>query len=137
MLRKEKSHFNLGKTAETNVQLRGNVSELLIQFAGADEIITYAEVENFIRKANTQAANIPEDEVHYVIESLCDAQFLGLETAPGEYQFIYDENKKRIIQSQAQKTIERVGGRRRYRINVPFHSFLDIRPAKTEDWSQE
>jgi hypothetical protein len=99
------------------------VEDLLIWIAGADEILTRAEVEHFIKKAE-----FPENEIDEVIDLLCDTTFLGIETKPDQFEFIYDENRKRVLQRLAQRTADSCG-QTRFRINIPFHLFLSINPC--------
>lgn len=96
------------------------IDELLYEFAGAPEIISEEQIKNHM-----QAAEVPTEEHENIIELLCERAFLGLETEPDKFVFLYEEKKKPVIKKLAQKTAERCGIRR-YKINIPFHSFLDI-----------
>jgi len=107
--------------AETEIQFGADMEALLIEFAGANEIVTRIQIEDFLNRAN-----LPEDKVDHAIELLVDARFLGLETDMDTYQFVYDESKEKVLKALARRTAERVG-QERFRIHVAFHSFLDIR----------
>lgn len=106
--------------AETSTQL-DHCEELLYEFAGVDEIVTRNQIEGFIKKVN-----IPEDKIDYAIKLLCDSTFLGLEVESDKFEFIYDEDRKKVLQTLARKTAE-TRGEERFRINIPFHSYLKIK----------
>lgn len=105
--------------AEVEAQFT-EIEEFLYEFAGTDEIVTRARMEEFMEKAN-----IPRDQIEYVIDLLLDSMFLGLEVTPGSFEFLYEPTKKKVLQKLAKQTAEQVG-KERFRINTPFHSFLEI-----------
>lgn len=100
-----------------------NFENLLYEFVGSNDILTYDEVVKIIGRAN-----ISDDQVDETIEILCDLTFLGLETAPNQFKFLTDESKKKVLQSLARKMAEQ-SGQRRFAINIAFHSFLEIFPT--------
>jgi len=110
---------------ETETQLE-EIETLLYEFVGADEIVTREQIEGFMQKAN-----IPEDKIDYVIDLLYESVFLGLETAPNTFEFLYEPDRKQVLQKLSQQTAE-LRGEGRFKINIPFHSFLEIRPQSEE-----
>jgi Cdc6-like AAA superfamily ATPase len=104
---------------ETGAQF-GEIEELLYEFVGANAIVTRDDIDSFIKKAN-----ISEERTDYAIELLCDSTFLGLETRPGSFEFLYEVPKKRVFQKLAQAVAEQ-GGEQRFMINIPFHAYLEI-----------
>jgi Cdc6-like AAA superfamily ATPase len=104
---------------ETGAQF-GEIEELLYEFVGAGAIVTRDDIKNFIKRAN-----ISEERTDYAIELLCDSTFLGLETRPGSFEFLYEMPKKRVFQKLAQ-TVAEQRGEQRFMINIPFHSYLEI-----------
>lgn len=97
-----------------------NIEDLLYEFAGAPEIIDERRIKGFMT-----TARIPPEKHNSVIELLSERAFLGLETERNNFVFLYDEKKMPIIQKQAERIVQETGVKR-YKINIPFHSFLDI-----------
>lgn len=98
----------------------------LHEFIGASEVLTLSQVKKIIRKVG-----VPDDRVPQAIDLLCDVAFLGLETKPNDFTFIYDEGKKKAAQTMARKVEESLKTRR-FAINVPFHAFLQVKPGIPE-----
>ncbi len=94
--------------------------DLIYGFTGESWLLTQNQVRRIARRADT-----PEDKIASTIELLCDIGFLGLETKPNVFTFIYDEGKKRAIQAQARRTEALVKGTR-FAINIPYRAFLEI-----------
>lgn len=105
--------------AETGAQVE-HFEELLYEFAGERPILNRRDLERLFRKAD-----IPNSKHDYALSLLCDLTFLGLETGPDSFQFIYDERTKGVLESLARKEAER-RGEQRFKVNVPFHSYLEI-----------
>jgi hypothetical protein len=72
-----------------------------------------------------EKAGIALERTQYVIDLLCEATFLGLETGKDRFEFMYDENREEVIRALARKIAEATG-QERFLINLPFHSFLEI-----------
>jgi hypothetical protein len=105
--------------AETETRF-GEIEALLYEFVGANEIISRGQIGEFVR-----AANIPDEKTDYAIDLLFESTFLGLEVAPDAFEFLYEPSRKQVLQKLAQRTAEQKG-QERFRINIPFHSFLAI-----------
>jgi len=105
--------------AETGAQLE-HLEKLAYQFVGVDEIVTRDQIVQFAEKAG-----IALERTQYVIDLLCEATFLGLETGKDRFEFMYDENREEVIRALARKIAEATG-QERFLINLPFHSFLEI-----------
>jgi len=105
--------------AETGVHL-DRFDELLYEFAGEPHILTRRDLQRLFRKAD-----IPSSKHDYALSLLCDLTFLGLETGPDRFQFIYDERTKGVQESLARKEAER-RGEQRFKVNVAFRSYLEI-----------
>lgn len=126
LLRAEKEYseyaFNSLRT-ETEAQL-SKIEELLYEFVGTNEIIAREQIERCLKKVE-----ISEDKIDYVIELLSESTFLGLETYPNTFMFLYEGGgKNKVLKKLAQKTAEQLG-EERFRINVPFHAYLEINPT--------
>lgn len=104
--------------AETEAQFE-QIEELLIQFVGASEIVTREDITEFAKKSEIDSSLLDQ-----AIELLCDATFLGLEVRDNQFEFLYDDRKK-LKQTQARNVAERIGIER-YKINIPFHAYLEI-----------
>lgn len=98
----------------------GNIEELLYEFVGTAEIVSEENI-----KKRMQAIGISTEEHTKIIELLCERAFLGLEMKPGEFVFLYEEKKKPVIRKLAEKNANE-SGMKRYKINIPFHSYLEI-----------
>lgn len=105
--------------AETEIQFP-DMERLLIEFVGADEIISKARIEELAR-----AANIDGDSINEAIELLCENTFLGLEIDPGKFEFLYNTGKAKVLQKMAQRVSEQKGIQR-FKINTSFHAYLEI-----------
>ena len=68
--------------------------------------------------------------VSEAIELLCENTFLGLEIEPDKFEFLYDAGKARVLQKMAQRVSEKKGVQR-FKINTPFHAYLEINGTKT------
>ena len=107
---------------ETETQLK-NMEGFLYEFAGVSEVLSRDDI---LRMA--QNADIPGEDQDHAIETLIDSTFLALETAINKFDFVYDQNRKKVISTMA-KRIATSQGVVRYRIHPAFHSFLGITKA--------
>lgn len=101
------------------------IESVLYEFAGSKIILTESELVNLIHDAG-----IPDERVESIIEHLVDLSFLGIETQPDQFKFIYDEQDKHISVALAKKIL-----RKRFKINRPFHKYLQLQksiPNKSE-----
>ena len=106
--------------AETETQFDG-VEDLLYEFAGGNQIITKTDIQKMISKIN-----IPASKLDSAIELLIVSTFLGLETDINVFEFVYEENRMKVIQKLARRIAEQTGVER-YKINIPFHIYLEIK----------
>lgn len=97
-----------------------NFEVFIVEFAGVNEIVTREDIRGLYNKANIMDVDLDD-----VIDLLIDSLFLGIETKRNEFKFLYTHDKKDIFLSLARKTAQRLG-KERYKINVPFHSYLEI-----------
>ena len=108
--------------AETSAQLE-HLEELLYEFVGASSIVTRRQIEQFFNKVSIDPAQVQSG-----IDLLCESTFLGLETKRDHFEFIYDENRAEVIRILARKIAESTNNER-YQINIPYHSYLEIKQA--------
>ena len=94
--------------------------ELLYEFAGAPNIVTDDQIAEFVENAG-----IPKAEVKSIIKVLSEYTFLGLETSDGNFEYLYEERRKPVLQKLASRVVD-TQGHQRFRINEPFHRFLAI-----------
>ncbi len=97
-----------------------NFEALLYEFFGGSEVLTLNQVRKLVRRVG-----VDEGEVAGVVELLCDAGFLGLETRPNEFTFTYDEGRKKAALAGARRT-EEILKVQRFAVNIPYHAFLEI-----------
>jgi len=105
--------------------LISDAPSLLRQFMNAPEIITKQHIEALIQNAGIDPASTA-----IIIDTLCEATFLGYEIIPDRFEFLYDDRKDdRKI--QANRVIASTG-KERYKINPPFHSYFEISSSAIE-----
>ena len=97
-----------------------DIENLLFEFAGSAEIVSLDDITKFIKRASLNTENTSD-----LIELLADSLFLGLETEPEKFRFLYDESKKNVVKALA-RSITQSTRQERFRINAPFHSYLEI-----------
>ena len=95
--------------------------DLLYEFIGATEILERESIERFMSNAR-----ISSDQFQDGIDYLTGFGFLGLEVRPDQFNFAADENELERNLVLSRKVLDSEGRNARYRINVPFHSFLEI-----------
>jgi len=108
--------------AETSTQLPG-IENLLYEFVGANETVTRKQIQGFMGKAG-----IDENAIDRILELLCETTFLGLEIEPDRFEYLYDENRGKVVQALAKRMAE-ASGQERFAVNAPFHAYLEIRPV--------
>jgi hypothetical protein len=96
------------------------IEELLIEFAGRPEIITDEDIRQALNRASL--TNEPLDPI---VDLLIDSLFLGIETEPNSFRFLYDENRANVLRSLARSNSQSKENQK-YRINPPFHAYLEI-----------
>jgi len=109
--------------AETKTLL-AEIEDLLYEFVGCKDILSKSDIEKFIK-----AAGIAEDKTEYAIDLLCQTTFLGLETQPGYFEFLYNSNKTKVLKKQAEM-LAKEQGQYKYKVNIPFHLHLEIEPTE-------
>jgi len=94
---------------------------VLYEFIGANEILEHNELEGLMPKAG-----VPSEQFQNTIDYLTGCGFLGLEIRYGEFNFAADENDLEKNTVLGRKLLESEGRQPRYKINVPFQSFLEV-----------
>lgn len=98
------------------------LEELIYEFTGSNDVVTNSEV---LKAA--ERAGVPEQYFTDVVDALCELTFLGLEIAPNRFAYLYNEDSRTKLQVMARKTAEdHMNGNPRYRINKPFHAYLEL-----------
>jgi len=124
---KQYSQFAIEMIQVENGTTVPELEAVLYEFAGAPEILTADDVGTRILKAG-----IEEKRREEVIRHLCALSFLGLETRPGEFVFVDEDEDLRKAEVLSRNLSEMSGLPRRYRINLPFHAFLEIARSVAE-----
>ncbi|MBN8592894.1 MAG: hypothetical protein J0M33_14105 [Anaerolineae bacterium] len=96
------------------------IESILIEFAGSTEIVTYEQIESYITNSKVEVKDI-----RALIDLLCEATFLGLETRPDDFEYIYQDSKREILKTLARKVTDHIKSER-FKIHVAFHPFLEI-----------
>jgi hypothetical protein len=97
-----------------------DIESLIIEFAGTNSIVHTETINKFYKSSLVNGHKIEE-----IIDLLIESLFLGVEVKPEDFRFLYDYTKKDIYTSMAKKTYNKTN-KKRYKINTPFHSFLEI-----------
>ena len=109
-----------------NIQVENGITvpeleTVLYEFAGQSAVLPEDRVMALIEKAG-----IPHDRGPSVIRHLCGLSFLGVETAPGMFSFSAEEEEAQKHEVLARKLAQTRDGILNYKINAPFHAFLEI-----------
>jgi hypothetical protein len=100
------------------------IEEYLIEFAGSSEIVSYGQLIDFAKNVK-----IDESSISVLIELLAESLFLGLETGEEKFEYIYDQSKATVLTALSKKISEKTG-KRQFKINTPFHRYLEIISSK-------
>lgn len=100
------------------------IEDLLMYFVQSPEVVTESDIAS-----RSVQAGIAGQGKEIVIDWLTRLTFLGFETAPSRFEFLYDEQDLRKLKMMAQKTAADItGGIRRFCIHPAFQAFLEISP---------
>jgi len=108
---------------ETTTQFE-RLEDFLYEFLQSEEVVGKRDILRAMA-----ACGVPEAKVDDIIELLCDLAFLGRELEPGRFEFLYNYQDREKFHVMAQRTAQSAGHDPRFRINVPFHSYLEIQPV--------
>jgi hypothetical protein len=119
------SQFALNSVlSEAKPRIR-EIDDLLLEFAGGPEIVDGEHIRVAMRRAGISDIRIAE-----IVDLLTELTFLGPETSPGRYEFTNDEDSLMKTRVMARNLSEEAGAPTRYRVNPPFHAFLEIKPQR-------
>ncbi|MHA1974699.1 MAG: P-loop ATPase, Sll1717 family [Candidatus Hodarchaeales archaeon] len=108
--------------AENAIQFP-NLTELLYEFVGTNEITDQSFIIESLNKCG-----VPEHRLQEAIELLCDLAFLGREVEVNQFEFQHSEQEKNKLQIMARRLSESSQSKTpRFKINRPFHSYLEIK----------
>lgn len=96
------------------------IEDFLVHFSGKNSIVTLSQLENFA------TLQVLDGELESIIEMLIEALFLGVETEINTFEYLYDNTKKKVIETRANDIAGKIG-ERRFRVNKAFHRFLEIK----------
>lgn len=97
------------------------IENVLYEFAGREEVVTEADIRQIMKESG-----ISPDDYERLLDLLYENTFLGLEVKPDTFEFLYDSSKRPVLEKLARDTAKSIGVKR-YRINVPFHQYLEIK----------
>ncbi len=108
---------------ENNIRVEA-LEALLYEFVGSVEVVHREDILQAMK-----VCKISESKLDEVIELLCDLTFLGMEVENNRFELLYNEEDKGKLQVMARKTAEAHDDKiERFRINEPFHAYLEIIP---------
>lgn len=99
-----------------------DIEYLLVHFAGSGDTASFDEIDRIIMESGIEEVTTRE-----FIDLLSDSLFLGVETEPGVFTYLYDYNKRHITKALAQRVAEKTGTTR-YSIHPAFHRYFEISP---------
>jgi hypothetical protein len=121
---KQYSQFAFETLQVENGIVTPGLESILYEFLGAPEVLHEDEVLSSLAKAG-----VATSDQHQALRHLCGLSFLGLEVRNAEFAFVEDEDELQKAEVMARKLVEDRGGERRYRINPPFHAYLEVVPS--------
>ena len=104
--------------AETQAQFV-LIEDFLIELVGGKSIVEHNQLEKIAYDLGMA------QDVEKIVELLFDSNFLGIETSRNEFEYLYDDNRKRVLEKLAQKSARKTNVRR-YEINTPFRYYLEL-----------
>ncbi|MGD1106476.1 MAG: hypothetical protein ABR865_05485 [Terracidiphilus sp.] len=119
------SHFALNSLLSEAAPRIDGFDDRLLEFAGGPEIVDVERIKIAMRRAG-----VGETRVAEVVDLLTELTFLGPETSPGRFDFIYDEENLMKTRVMARNLSEEAGRPARFRVNPAFHAFLEITPQR-------
>lgn len=122
---KEYSRYCYGSLLDETKAQFPDMDSLLTALSGSPEIITRDHI-----RQSMEYALIPSTRLKEIIGLLCDATFLGLETKPNSFEYIYDERERDVLFRSSER-VATVSGVVRYRINIAYHLALRIQQVET------
>ena len=122
----EYSRFALNSLVAEGAPRIPEIDDLLLEFARAREIVEGEHIKVAMRRAGISEIRLAE-----IVDLLTELTFLGPETSPGRFDFINDEDSLMKTRVMARNFSEEVGHPTRYRVNPPFHAFLEITPQRS------
>jgi hypothetical protein len=118
---KHYSKYALDTLRVENANYQRDLGDVFFEFAGAQSILTEAEVFKLLK-----AAKVPDEEFALVISHLTSESFLGLEIEAGEFEYAVDDDDLRLKLVRARKYLEASNKPRRYAVHTAFREFLEI-----------
>ena len=115
------SRYVFGSVLAEDDPQRRKMEAVLFEFAGAPRIAGELEVRSRIKRAG-----VPEEDVEFYLNLLCDVNFLGVQTATG-YSFPDDESARRMLREVAKRLAsDRGWGEVSFEVNAAFYQALQI-----------
>jgi hypothetical protein len=97
------------------------LESVLFEFVGCKAVSSEGDVRRLVSNSG-----VPTESVDGVVDHLVRLSFLGEEV--GEGVFVYSDEPRELRKNKVlcDRYLERSGGVRRYEINPPFRSYLEI-----------
>ena len=115
------SRYVFGSVLAEDDPQRKRMEDVLFEFAGAPRVLSETDVRSRIERTQ-----VPEEDVEFYLNLLCDVNFLGIQTATG-YTFADDENARRMLREVSKHLAEERGwGDVSFEVNAAFYQALQI-----------
>jgi hypothetical protein len=117
---REYSRFAVDTFLVESVGFDVNLDMVLYEFAGCDQVLGEAQVEEILA-----SANVPPEMLSATIDRLLKDSFLGIEVNDGKFEYGFDDDDIRLKLVRNRRFIERTGAPRRFAVHAAFRPFLE------------
>jgi hypothetical protein len=118
---KQYSQYALDSILVENGITVPQLESVLFEFVGAQAVLTEETVKELVAKAD-----IPREKLDAVVEHLVKLSFLGVETSNQVFAYSDEPRELRKNNVLSDRYLEQHKLGRRYEINQPFRSYLEI-----------
>ena len=120
----EYSRFALDSITVENTLSKYRLDDVLIEFMGCPAISDVAAIHETFRRAR-----VDPSDFEMVRDYLCALGFLGAEVGVNIFRFAENVDDFKRLRRLADIVSEKSAGVRRYKINPPFHAYLEVQPS--------
>ena len=118
---KQYSQYALDSILVENGITIPQLESVLFEFVGHSAILTESDVRKLVSKVVTDA-----EKVNDVVSHLIKLSFLGVETSSNVFAYADEPRELKKNRVLSDHLIELTGSEKRYEINPPFRSYLEI-----------
>lgn len=123
---REYSQYAVDSIRVENETTLPEIETILLEFAGQPATLDGSAVNRLIERAGVSGSRCDE-----VVAQLLSVTFLGVEVSPGYFAYSDDPRDLQKNAVLAARLAEKNGRDVQYRINTPFHAYLEVLPNAT------